>query len=169
VPIKFITFGEKYLEIDRFDSNRIARRILGLDDIVGIVEKASKSISLDKISDIESKIKNDTFDLNDFRTQLDQMNNMGSLSSLVKLLPNMKKISNLNVNEKNVISTKAMLDSMTNYERENPDIINGSRRKRIALGSGTSMQKVNQLLKQFKQMKVLMKKMKNKKFGKLPF
>ena len=169
VPIKFITFGEKYLEIDRFDSNRIARRILGLDDIVGIVEKASKSISLDKISDIESKIKNDTFDLNDFRTQLDQMNNMGSLSSLVKLLPNMKKISNLNVNEKNVISTKAMLDSMTNYERENPDIINGSRRKRIALGSGTSMQKVNQLLKQFKQMKTLMKKMKNNKFGKLPF
>ena len=169
VPIKFITFGEKYLEIDRFDSNRIARRILGLDDIVGIVEKASKSISLDKISDIKSKIKNDTFDLNDFRTQLDQMNNMGSLSSLVKLLPNMKKISNLNVNEKNVISTKAMLDSMTNYERENPDIINGSRRKRIALGSGTSMQKVNQLLKQFKQMKTLMKKMKNNKFGKLPF
>ena len=169
VPIKFITFGEKYLEIDRFDSNRIARRILGLDDIVGIVEKASKSISLDKISDIESKIKNDTFDLNDFRTQLDQMNNMGSLSSLVKLLPNMKKISNLNVNEKNVISTKAMLDSMTNYERENPDIINGSRRKRIALGSGTSMQKVNQLLKQFKQMKTLMKKLKNNKFGKLPF
>ena len=169
VPIKFITFGEKYLEIDRFDSNRIARRILGLDDIVGIVEKASKSISLDKISDIESKIKNDEFDLNDFRTQLDQMNNMGSLSSLVKLLPNMKKISNLNVNEKNVISTKAMLDSMTNYERENPDIINGSRRKRIALGSGTSMQKVNQLLKQFKQMKTLMKKMKNNKFGKLPF
>jgi len=169
VPIKFITFGEKYLEIDIFDSNRIARRILGLDDIVGIVEKASKSISLDKISDIKSKIKNDTFDLNDFRTQLDQMNNMGSLSSLVKLLPNMKKISNLNVNEKNVISTKAMLDSMTNYERENPDIINGSRRKRIALGSGTSMQKVNQLLKQFKQMKTLMKKMKNNKFGKLPF
>ena len=169
VPIKFITFGEKYLEIDRFDSNRIARRILGLDDIVGIVEKASKSISLDQISDIESKIKNDTFDLNDFRIQLDQMNNMGSLSSFVKLLPNMKKISNLNVNEKNVISTKAMLDSMTNYERENPDIINGSRRKRIALGSGTSMQKVNQLLKQFKQMKTLMKKMKNNKFGKLPF
>ncbi len=169
IPIKFITFGEKYLEIDRFDSNRIARRILGLDDIVGFVEKASKSMSSDKINDIESKIKNDTFDLNDFRTQLDQMNNMGNLSSLVKLLPNMKKMSNLNIDEKNVVSTKAMLDSMTNYERENPDMINGSRRKRIALGSGTSMQKVNQLLKQFKQMKMLMKKMKNKKFGKLPF
>ena len=97
------------------------------------------------------------------------MNNMGNLSSLVKLLPNMKKMSNLNIDDKNVVSTKAMLDSMTNYDRENPDMINGSRRKRIALGSGTSMQKVNQLLKQFKQMKMLMKKMKNKKFGKLPF
>ena len=94
---------------------------------------------------------------------------MGNVSSLIKYLPNMKNSSQLNFDEKNIVSTKAIIDSMTNYERENPDVISGSRRKRIALGSGTSMQKVNHLLKQFKQMKMLMKKMKNKKFGKLPF
>ena len=169
VPIKFITFGEKYLEIERFKSDRIARRILGLDDIVSFVEEASKTINQKDIDDVEQRIKNDKFNFNDFKNQLDQMKNMGNISSLMKYLPNMKNASKINYDEKNIVSTKAIIDSMTNYERENPDVINGSRRKRIAKGSGTSMQKVNQLLKQFKQMKVLMSKMKNKKFGKLPF
>ena len=97
------------------------------------------------------------------------MKYMGNIGSLIKYLPNMKNISKINFNEKNLVSTKAIIDSMTKYERENPDVINGSRRKRIANGSGTSMQKVNQLIKQFKQMKIMMKKMKNKQFGKLPF
>ena len=169
VPIKFITFGEKYLDIEKFNPDRIARRILGLDDVIGFVEQASKTINKDNIENLEKRIKENKFDLNDFKNQLDQMKNMGNIGSLIKYLPNMKNISKINFNEKNLVSTKAIIDSMTKYERENPDVINGSRRKRIAKGSGTSMQKVNQLLKQFKQMKMMMKKMKNNKFGKLPF
>ena len=169
VPIKFITSGEKFLEIEKFKSDRIARRILGLDDVIGFVEQASKNIDKKQIEDIEDKIKNDSFDFNDFKKQIDQMNSMGNLSSIMKHLPNMKNVSKLNVDEKNLVWTKAIIDSMTSYERKKPEIINGSRKKRIAQGSGTSMQKVNQLLKQFKQMKMLMKKMNSKKFGKLPF
>ena len=169
VPIKLITFGEKYLEIEKFNPDRIARRILGLDDVIGFVEQASKVIDHDNIENLESRIKEDKFNFNDFKNQLEQMKNMGNISSLIKYLPNMKNISKINFDEKNLVYTKAIIDSMTKFERENPDVINGSRRKRIANGSGTSMQKVNQLLKQFKQMKIMLKKMKNKKFGKLPF
>ena len=169
VPIKLITFGEKYLEIEKFNPDRIARRILGLDDVIGFVEQASKVIDHDNIENLESRIKEDKFNFNDFKNQLEQMKNMGNISSLIKYLPNMKNISKINFDEKNLVYTKAIIDSMTKFERENPDVINGSRRKRIANGSGTSMQKVNQLLKQFKQMKIMMKKMKNKQFGKLPF
>ena len=169
VPIKLITFGEKYLEIEKFNPDRIARRILGLDDVIGFVEQASKVIDKDNIENLESRIKEDKFNFNDFKNQLEQMKNMGNISSLIKYLPNMKNISKINFDEKNLVYTKAIIDSMTKFERENPDVINGSRRKRIASGSGTSMQKVNQLLKQFKQMKIMMKKMKNKQFGKLPF
>ena len=94
---------------------------------------------------------------------------MDNLSKMMKFLPNMKKNSKVDLDETQLVYTRAIIDSMTNYERENPTIINGSRRERIAKGSGTSLQKVNQLLKQFKQMKSLMKKMKNKNFDKLPF
>ena len=169
VPIKFITFGEKKSDIEPFDSNRIARRILGLDDVVGFVEQASKSVDSDAIKSIEKKLKNNDFNFNDFRNQLDQMNNMGNLSKMMKFLPNMKKNAKVNIDETQLVSTKAIIDSMTNFERKNPEIISGSRRKRIAEGSGTSMQKVNQLLKQFKQMKSLMQKMKNQKINTLPF
>ena len=103
------------------------------------------------------------------KNQLSQMNNMGGLTKMMDFLPNIKNKSKLNLNDDQLIATKAIIDSMTKYERKNPNIINGSRRQRIAKGSGTTMQKVNQLLKQFKQMKLLMKKIKNKKFNKLPF
>jgi len=169
VPIKFITFGEKQSDIETFNPDRIARRILGLDDVIGFVEQASKAIDVDAIKNIEDKLKNDSFDFNDFRNQMNQMKNMGNLSKMVKFLPNMKNSSKINFDEKQLVLTKTIIDSMTNYERKNPNIINGSRRQRIAKGSGTTMQKVNQLLKQFKQMKLLMKKMKNQKFNKLPF
>ena len=169
VPIKFITFGENTSDIEPFDADRIARRILGLDDVIGFVEQASKSIDADAIKNIEKKLKNNDFNFNDFRDQLDQMKNMDNLSKMMKFLPNMKKNSKVDLDETQLVYTKAIIDSMTNYERENPTIINGSRRERIAKGSGTSLQKVNQLLKQFKQMKSLMKKMKNKNFDKLPF
>ena len=169
IPIKFIANGEKQSDLELFNPERIARRILGLGDVIGFVEQASKSIDENVIKNVEEKLKNDSFDFNDFKNQLSQMNNMGGLTKMMDFLPNIKNKSKLNLNDDQLIATKAIIDSMTKYERKNPNIINGSRRQRIAKGSGTTMQKVNQLLKQFKQMKLLMKKIKNKKFNKLPF
>ena len=169
VPIKFMTFGEKIDDIEVFNSDRIARRILGLDDVIGFVEQATKSVDIDSMKNLESKIDKNQFNFNDFRDQLNQMNKIGDLTQMMKFLPNMKNNANINLDERQLVSTKAIIDSMTNYERENPSIINGSRRQRIAKGSGTTMQKVNQLLKQFNQMKLMMKKMKNKRLNKFPF
>jgi len=170
VPIKFITFGEKISDIEIFNPDRIARRILGLSDIVGLVEAAAKSFNEDSIDDIQSKLTNNTFDLNDFKNQIDQMGNFDNLGSMMKMMPGMSKMPNINTGKKQLKRTKAIIDSMTKSERVNPSIINGSRRKRIASGSGTSIQNVNQLLKQFNKMKVLMKKFsENKTKFKLPF
>ena len=169
VPIKFMTFGEKINDVEVFDSDRIARRILGLDDVIGFVEQATKSIDIDSMKNLETKIDKNQFNFNDFREQLSQMSKIGDLTQMMKFLPNMKNNTNINLDERQLVSTKAIIDSMTNYERKNPSIINGSRRQRIAKGSGTTMQKVNQLLKQFNQMKLMMKKMKNKKLNKFPF
>jgi len=170
VPIKFITFGEKISDIEVFNPDRIARRILGLSDIVGLVEEAAKSFNEESIGDIQSKLTNNTFDLNDFKNQIDQMGTFDNLGSMMKMIPGMSKMPNINTGKKQLKRTKAIIDSMTKAERMNPSIINGSRRKRIAIGSGTSMQNVNQLLKQFNQMKVLMKKFSNNKTKfKLPF
>ncbi|MAX29837.1 MAG: signal recognition particle protein [Candidatus Marinimicrobia bacterium] len=170
IPIKFITFGEKISDIEVFNPDRIARRILGLSDIVGLVEEAAKSFNEESIGDIQSKLTNNTFDLNDFKNQIDQMGSFDNLGSMMKMMPGMSKMPNINTGKKQLKRTKAIIDSMTKAERMNPSIINGSRRKRIAIGSGTSMQNVNQLLKQFNQMKVLMKKFSNNKTKfKLPF
>ena len=169
VPIKFMTFGEKINDVEVFDSDRIARRILGLDDVIGFVEQATKSIDIDSMKNLETKIDKNQFNFNDFREQLSQMSKIGDLTQMMKFLPNMKNNTNINLDERQLVSTKAIIDSMTNYERKNPSIINGSRRQRIAKGSGTTMQKVNQLLKQFNQMKLMMKKMKNKRLNKFPF
>lgn len=170
VPIKFITFGEKISDIEIFNPDRIARRILGLSDIVGLVEEAAKSFDKDSIDDIQSKFNNNTFDLNDFKNQIDQMGSFDNLSGMMKMLPGMSKMPNMNTGKKQLKKTKAIIDSMTKLERVNPSIINGSRRKRIANGSGTSIQSVNQLLKQFNKMKILMKKFSdNKTKLKFPF
>ena len=170
IPIKFITFGEKISDIEIFNPDRIARRILGLSDIVGLVEEAAKSFDENSVKDLQSKIDDNSFDLNDFKNQLNQMNNFENIGSMIKMLPGIKKMPNMNVSKKQLNITKAIIDSMTNIERKNPNIINGSRRKRIASGSGTSLQSVNKLLKQFSQMKVLMKKISgNKSKFKFPF
>ena len=170
IPIKFITFGEKISDIESFNPDRIARRILGLGDIVGLVEEASKSFNTDSFSDIQSKISSNTFDLNDFKNQINQMGNIENIGSMMKMIPGMKKMPNMSTGRKQLNATKAIVDSMTDIERKNPSIINGSRRKRIASGSGTSIQAVNKLLKQFNQMRVLMKKISdNKSKFKFPF
>lgn len=170
IPIKFITFGEKISDIEIFNPDRIARRILGLSDIVGLVEEAAKSFDENSVKDLQSKIDDNSFDLNDFKNQLNQMNNFENIGTMIKMLPGIKKMPNMNVSKKQLNITKAIIDSMTDIERKNPNIINGSRRKRIARGSGTSLQSVNKLLKQFSQMKVLMKKISgNKSKFKFPF
>ena len=170
LPIKFITYGEKITDIEIFNPDRIARRILGLSDIVGLVEEAAKSFNKESSDDLEEKIKNNSFDFNDFKNQINQMGNFENLSSMMKMLPGMKKIPNLENGKKQLDATKAIIDSMTIFERKNPNIINGSRKVRIANGSGTSVQTVNKLLKQFKQMKDFMRKFSNTKTKfKLPF
>ena len=161
VPIKFITFGEKNNDIEVFNPDRIARRILGLDDVIGLVEQAQKSFDLEEAKKLQDKLKKNSFDLNDFKSQLDQFKNFGNLDSIMKYIPKMKKVSNLDINDKKIIWIKAIIDSMTENERKEPSIINGSRKKRISIGCGRPVYEINQLLKQFNQMKIMMKKMKN--------
>tara|TARA_Y100000817_G_C16853290_1_gene542936 strand:+ start:920 stop:2236 length:1317 start_codon:yes stop_codon:yes gene_type:complete len=161
VPIKFITFGEKNNDIEVFNPDRIARRILGLDDVIGLVEQAQKSFDLEEAKKLQDKLKKNSFDLNDFKSQLDQFKNFGNLDSIMKYIPKMKKVSNLDINDKKIIWIKAIIDSMTANERKEPSIINGSRKKRISIGCGRPVYEINQLLKQFNQMKIMMKKMKN--------
>jgi len=169
VPIKFITFGEKSQDIEVFNPDQIARRILGLDDIVGLVDRAKKSFDLEEAEKIQEKLKKNEFDLNDFKNQLDQFKNMGNMDSMMKYIPKMKKIPNLNFDDKKIIWIKAIIDSMTNKERINPGIINGSRKKRISVGCGRPVYEINQLLKQFNQMKIMMKKMNNMGSMRFPF
>ena len=161
VPIKFITFGEKNNDIEVFNPDRIARRILGLDDVIGLVEQAQKSFDLEEAKKLQDKLKKNSFDLNDFKSQLEQFKNFGNLDSIMKYIPKMKKVSNLDMNDKKIIWIKAIIDSMTENERKEPSIINGSRKKRISIGCGRPVYEINQLLKQFNQMKTMMKKMKN--------
>jgi len=168
-PIKFITSGENINDIEKFDSKRISRRILGLDDVVGLVEEAQKSFDEKEVESLRKNIKENTFDFNDFLIQIEQFNKLGSFSSMSKYIPGLNKIQDLGNQEMQMKWTKAIIQSMTNKERKNPEIINGSRRIRIAKGCGKSVTDVNRLLKQFTQIKLMMKKMSNKKMGKFPF
>ena len=167
IPIKYITFGEGISSIEKFNPERISRRILGLDDVVGLVEQAHKSFDQDRMKNIQNKMIKNEFDLNDFKVQINQMDKMGNFSDIMKFMPKMKK--SVNFDKKKIVWVKAVIDSMTMYERKNPEIINGSRRKRIADGSGRTLHEVNQLLKQFQQMKKMMKKVNQVGFKKFPF
>ena len=167
IPIKFMTFGENISSIERFNPERISRRILGLDDVVGLVEQAQKSFDQDKLKNLQNKMIKNEFDLNDFRDQINQMDKMGNFSDMLKFMPKMNKA--INFDKKKIIWVKALIDSMTLHERKKPEIISGSRRKRIANGSGRSLQELNQLLKQFQQMKKMMKKVKKVGINKFPF
>ena len=168
-PIKFMTMGENIEDIDTFDPNRIARRILGLSDIVGLVEKAQKTFDEKKSQEIQQKLINNEFNFNDFSEQIKQFNQIGSVSEMTKFIPGLKKVKNLDISKKDLLWTQAIISSMTKAERENPSIINGSRRARIAKGSGRSISDVNRLIKQFNQIKVFMKKTKKTGMGKFPF
>jgi signal recognition particle subunit SRP54 len=180
-PIKFVTVGEKMDQLEVFHPDRMASRILGMGDILSIIDKAQSAFDEKQAMELHKKIKNQELDLNDFLSQLQQMKNMGPLDELLSMIPgfNSKQLKGLKVDEKDMKHTEAIIQSMTNKERVMPSILNASRRKRIAVGSGTSVQDVNRLLKQFEDMKKMMKqfgsmeKMMKKRAGgggfKLPF
>ena len=162
-PIKFLGVGEKIADLETFHPDRLANRILGMGDIVSLVEKASQDLDEEKIKLTEEKIKKGNFTFDDYLLQLRQMKKMGGMEGVLSLLPGVGKVKeqmqNANIDEKLLISNEAIILSMTKKERSNPDIISGSRRKRISLGSGTDVQTINKLLKQFKMMSKMMKKM----------
>lgn len=160
-PIKFLSVGEKMDQLEIFYPDRMASRILGMGDVLSIIEKAQDAFDEKQAIEMQKKLKKQDFNLDDFLQQLQQMKNMGPLEDLLGMIPGIgqnKKLKDLKINEKELVFTEAIIQSMTKKERANPNIINGSRRKRIAAGSGTSVQRVNQLLKQYDDMKKMMKK-----------
>ena len=169
-PIKFIGTSEKLDGLDVFDPKRIADRILGFGDVVSIVEKAQDVFDEDQAKNFQTKLVKNTFDLDDFKMQLQQMKKMGSMSQIIGMMPGMnsKALKQLNMDDRQVGWTEAIINSMTPSERQQPEIINGSRRLRISKGSGRSVQEINALLNQFSQMKKMMKKMGKMKNMKLP-
>ena len=162
-PIKFLGTGEKISDLENFHPDRLANRILGMGDVVSLVEKASQDLDEEKIKKAEENLKKGKFTFDDYLMQLRQMKKMGGMEGVLSLLPGVGKVKeqmkNANVDEKVLLSNEAIILSMTKRERENPEIISGSRRKRISLGSGTDAQAINRLLKQFKMMSKMMKKM----------
>jgi signal recognition particle subunit SRP54 len=167
-PILFASTGEKIEDFDRFHPDRMAQRILGMGDVLSLIEKAEQQVDEQEAEALQEKMRKDQFTLEDFLTQMRQVRKMGPLSGILGMLPGMgslKQLKNANVDESELDRVEAIILSMTPAERANPGMINGSRRKRIANGSGTRVQNVNALVKQFDQMRVLMKSMAN---GKMP-
>ncbi len=158
-PIKFTGLGEKLDDLEPFYPDRMASRILGMGDMLSLIEKAQANFDAKKAKELENKIKTQQFTFDDFLDQLEQVQKMGSLSQILEMIPGMggKQLKGMDVDEKELVYVKAIIQSMTKNERHDPCIINGSRRKRIASGSGTSVQQVNKLLKQFEQTRKMMK------------
>jgi signal recognition particle subunit SRP54 len=167
-PIKFVGTGEKVDALEAFHPERIASRILGMGDILSLIEKAEESISIEKAKELEKKLREESFTLEDFKEQLQQVRGMGSLDQILSMLPGLGGMKNLQVDEKEFVRVEAIINSMTPMERQNPAMIDGSRRRRIAQGSGTQIQDVNRLLKQFAETRKLMKRfMQGGKKGKI--
>lgn len=159
-PIKFISTGEKMDAIDLFHPDRMANRILGMGDVVSLVEKAQQTFDEEEARRINKKIKKNQFGFDDFLSQMEQIKKMGNIKDLLGMIPGVgKAVKDIDIDDDSLKPIEAIIKSMTPAERETPDIINGSRRQRIAKGSGTSVQEVNQLLKQFEQMRKMMKTM----------
>lgn len=160
-PVKFIGVGEKTNALEPFHPDRMASRILGMGDILSFIEKAQDAVDEKKAAELEKKLRKNEFTLEDFRDQMSQVRKMGSLNDLIKMIPGVsksKQLSKLQVDERELVRIEAIINSMTPAERRNHHILNGSRRKRIAKGSGTSVQDVNKLLKNYGQVLKMMKK-----------
>lgn len=160
-PIKFIGMGEKLDDLEPFYPDRMASRILGMGDVLSLIEKAQDAIDMEKAKELEQKMKKQDFDFEDFLTQMEQIENMGPLDKVLGMIPGMGNLKNqlgdVDINGKEMRRTKAIIQSMTLEERRNPQILNASRKRRIAKGSGTSVQDINRLVKQLNEMKKMMK------------
>lgn len=171
-PIKFIGVGEKLADLEPFYPERMASRILGMGDVMSLIEKAQQAITEEDAKKMQQKMKENSFTLNDYLEQFAMLKKMGGAQAMMSMLPGMNKmkVSEKDIDEKRIEHTKAMILSMTQAERDNPSIIDSKRKRRIAAGSGTSVQEINQLLKQFEQTKLLMKQLKgNKGKFRMPF
>ncbi|HWS73454.1 MAG TPA: signal recognition particle protein [Thermoanaerobaculia bacterium] len=171
-PIKLVGVGEKYADLDVFYPDRMAQRILGMGDVLSLIEKVESEIDQKEAQRLAERVAKDKFTLEDLRSQLQQVKKMGPMSQIVNMLPGMSgKVNEEDLDDRLIVRMEAILDSMTKKEREYPQIINGARKKRIAKGSGTSVQEINRLLKQYLQMKKMMKTFSKgfgaRKFGKM--
>lgn len=168
-PIKFAGMGEKLDQLEPFHPDRMASRILGMGDVLSLIEKAETTVDQKKAKELEEKMRSMSFTFDDFLEQMEQVKQMGPLDELLNMLPGagkMKGLKNAQIDERQLSHVEAIVKSMTKEERQNPDIINASRKKRIARGSGTTVSQVNRLLKQFNEMKKMMKQMTNMQKGK---
>lgn len=172
-PIKFVGIGEKVDQLDQFYPDRMASRILGMGDVVSLVEKVQDSIEKEKMEEMEKRLRKAQFTFDDFRDQLKQLRKMGSLSSLLEMIPGASKMKDVKVDEDQLKHVEAIINSMTPSERSNPGVINFSRKKRISAGSGRSLSEVNKLMKSYEEMKKMLKQFgkleKKGKMGKFPF
>ncbi len=162
-PIKFAATGEKLSDIEEFHPDRMASRILGMGDVLSIIEKAEEAFDEEEAEKIEKQLRKGEFDLNDYLVQLKQVKKMGSFSSILKMIPGLNKLKDVKVDDKEFTRIEAIICSMTAAERRNPKILNGSRRLRIANGSGTTVQQINQFMKSFEVTQKMMKQMRSEK------
>lgn len=168
-PIKFTGIGEKIGDVEPFYPDRIASRILGMGDVLTLIDKAQEAVSEEEAKKLEKAFRENSFTFEDYLAQMDNLKKMGSLNDIISMIPGLSaQMANVQIDEKILVKNKAIIQSMTVKERKNPDLIKASQKRRISAGSGTTIQDVNTLLKQFEQSKDMLKKMKNKKgFGKL--
>lgn len=162
-PIKFAATGEKLSDIEVFHPDRMASRILGMGDVLSVIEKAEEAFDEEEALKMEKQLKKGTFDLNDYLAQLRQIKKMGSFSGLMKMMPGMSAFKDVDIDDHEFVKTEAIITSMTEAERKNPKLLNGSRRIRIAKGSGTSVQQINKFMQSFELTQKMMKKMKDEK------
>lgn len=164
-PIKFAATGEKLSDIEVFHPDRMAQRILGMGDILSVIEKAEESFDLEQAEKLEKQLRKREFDLDDYLAQLRQIKKMGSFSSLLKMIPGMNQLKDVKVDDKEFVKIEAIICSMTKAEKRDTRLLNASRRQRIAKGSGTTVQDINKFIKSFEMTQKMMKKMKNNKGG----
>ena len=164
-PIKFVTVGERPIDLEAFHPDRMASRILGMGDVVSLVEKAAEQFEADEAKKLEERLRQNTFGFDDFLSQISKIRKMGGIMSLLKFIPGMSELPMDEIDDKAFNRIEGIINSMTPKERRDPEIISNSRRQRIAKGSGVQLQEINQLLKQFNQMRAVMAKMGNGGLG----